>query len=200
MDKIISVLILFMLISCNKKDIKHYDLPSDSLINVVISRVIKLDTVKSDFGFTIAKRLCPYTLDYSFDIKRDSLTPPPSIDMSVINPISPKILIDFINMKLDSSINKLDTSFFALQITNSNNRFIDTLLFKDFKFSNIKYFRHKDYCRLDSIMVFFVPIFSSDKKFVYINYHYNGFGIGTILKRKNNDWIKVSEFDTWIRN
>ena len=189
--------LLFMGLSCNSRNSINYDLPNDSLVNVVIKRLIDLDS--TILRTNLSLRLCPYTLDYSLDIKRDSATPPPPPNLSLINPISPKIIYEFFKTKIDSTIRLSDTSFFFSEIANSKDRFLDTLMFKNFNLVKVDYSRHKDYFRLDSLLVFYYPIFASDKKTVYINYHYKGYGVGSVLRFRNNQWIMTSQFDTWVR-
>jgi hypothetical protein len=79
-------------------------------------------------------------------------------------------------MKHNSNFNISDSSYISAQIIKSNHKFIDTTLIKDFKFVKVEYLKRNYYFRYDSIMVFYYPIFTNDKKCVYINFHYQGSG------------------------
>lgn len=197
MNKLIGLIILSISLSCTGKKIVYNDLPNDSIINVVIKRIVEIDSMHNNKNFYIAQRLCPYSKDYSSNIDRDSKTPPPSHNNSIINPISPQDFLTYFKTKIDSLINPSDTALYSLQIDYSTDRFLDTSLFRDYKLVNVDYKTTKDYYRLDSIAVFYVPIFTKDNAYVYVNYHYKGWGSGFILKNINKDWILISRFNTW---
>lgn len=191
---VLSIVTSIIVISCTSPNNRGLKIPNDSLINSVIRRVIDLDSIGREVPISI--QLCPYTLDYSIDENRIEDIPPPPPNNSTINPISPKYLWSFIKEKIDTTLDLQDTSFLLNQILASKGKFLNIHFLKPHNLIEIKYKSFKDYFRTDSIVVFYYPIFTSDIKYVYVNYHYKLSGYGLILKNVGGVWNRITEFDT----
>jgi hypothetical protein len=188
-------LIVLCSFSCSNTINQGSNIPNDSLVNVVIRQVLEIDSISKEIS--ISKRLCPYTLDYSMDQELDKPIPPPPPNQTIINPISPKILWNFLSKKIDISLDMNDTTFISQQISKSEDKFLINDFMNPYKLVELNYHNFRDYFRNDSIIIFYYPIFTSDRKYVYVNYHFQGHGIGVILKNDNVGWKQLLEFDTW---
>ena len=140
----------------------------------------------------------PYTRYYS-SVGNDSIPPPPP-PSGYINPIAPSDFLDFFKSRLKLNLPEKDSVFFAKEIDSLKNRQLNSSLFRNFSFIDLNYKSEKDYMRFDSIIVFYIPIFTADKKFVFVRYNYRGCGSGSILKNENGKWIRLKDFNIWNRD
>jgi hypothetical protein len=195
-NKFVIFFIIVLITGCHNPNTLTFKLPSDSLVNQVIYEICNNKEIIHSENVIISKQLCPYTLYYQKRRIHD-YDVPPSPPKDLINPIAPLDLITFFKSKVDDSICASDSNYLKLQIQNSTKKFLNNTIFKNFQLATITFNSFKDYCRNDSIIVFYYPIFFSQNYFVYINIHFKRYGEGVILQKVNKDWIVYTVFDTW---
>ena len=184
MRQILFILIVIGLISCNNSNsLDKYiqKLPDSILINNVIEAVIKIDSIKLDY-------------DIMLDIKQTIVYSPPKWDNDSGPPPPPplkSITFDELFEQFDSKSDKIkrlnDSIFFCLQKDSSRKFNINMQLYSRFKHNTCKFYR------------FYMPIFSFDKRFVFVQYwRHCGALCGNchayILKWSGEDWIKVIDW------
>ena len=194
------LLISVFLISCQNKNIDNsehvIDLPSDSLVNQVIYHYIKLNPIFKQYTIIqCALNLCNYEKKIEPKIEQGKIPPPPSENQ--INPITFDEFRLLFKSKMNFDLSIKDSISIVQQICSSRNYYLDTNLYSNIIFHTIDIRNRNDLFRNDSVCIFYKPIFTNDKQFVYINSHFLAYGLGMILKNENGNWKKSCEFDTW---
>ena len=182
MRNYLKILILLVLTSCtNTSSTRNMDeLPDSSLINEVISVVIKTDSLWK--SCEVNKNFKVQKLYKKIKWENNSVPPPPP--PSGPFSISYDELFKFFNSEKNSSLRLKDSLYITQQLNSTETFFISD--------SNALYFSKKD----DSYYQFYLPVFSSDKKVVYVFYALEcgplcGSFYEILLKRMDNKWIKV---------
>lgn len=168
--------------SCNtiNSEKEVIDLPDSTLINEVISEVIKTDSLWK--GHSINKNIRTLKLYEKIKWENDSVPPPPPLAGPFS--ISYDELFSFFNSETNSNLRQKDSLYINNQINSERSFGVSE--------SNIYCFNLKD----DSYYQFYLPIFSSDKNVVYVFYALEcgpmcGSFREIVLRRENNNWIKI---------
>jgi hypothetical protein len=197
---IIGLFITIQFLSC--QEIENHSrlkpLPNDSLIMDVINAVVLHDSELFALdSLFIASELCSYTMWISE--RGNENNPPPTPPLNIVSPIEPSNFIQFFKSKLNIEITTDDSIYFALEIDSLKNIEINKGILAGKNLAKIKYQNQQDYMRYDSILVFQVPIFTADNKYVFVKYNFQGHGYGSFMQKQNDKWIRIREVDTWTR-
>jgi hypothetical protein len=187
MNKLFAIIFLAFLYSCsNSISTKQtYVLPSDSLINDVIYSVIKLDSLNFNHGIVrLLSKIKVYPVPPPDSTPMPTPPPPPGgyYYRDLLEFLSPNNQIE----------RKKDSIFLSYQSERSENILIVDSLFQ--KFANES--RH--------IYEFDVPVFSFDKKKVYVEYWDNcgplcGLCYCDVLNWTKSGWIRIDQYHCGIR-
>ena len=183
------------LISCKNENNQISD-NTNKLNQEVIQTILQLDSSYITKNTLISRQLCYYTLDTTIPQKREKHVAPPEVNYKVINPITAISIINLFNKHGVNFNIQEEKNILENQIIESKNKQLDSIVF-GYKTIEIKFKKIEDYFRKDSTLVFFTPIYSKNKEYVFVKYHFMKIGKGFILKKENNNWIKISEFNTW---
>jgi len=187
MKLVLYISVFIGLLSCNNSNsITNYtqELPDSTMINEIIATVIEIDSLKHEYGISKnIQRLRVYDID---EMSGDSIItiPPPPIITIWSKELHSKFNPHNINVK---RVN--DSIFFSLQSDTSRKFEITEKLYSRFN-QNSGFSYH-----------FFMPIFSFDKQYVFIQYTIQGGGICThsrwiFLRRSNMHWVIFDKF--WV--
>lgn len=171
---------IFDLFSCQNIDsLDKYKqaLPDSNLINEVISSVIKIDSLKTNYKI---HKIIIKTIVYNrMRTENDSVPPPPPIPFSIGYDNLFKRFESETNIKRRTE----DSIFISLQTDTTRKFEINTNLYSRFNHSS------------DHFYLFYQPIFSYDKQYVFVQYWYHCGGLcgscqGIILKWSGKEWVK----------
>lgn len=181
-----AVFLIFLFSQCIRPVVQNrtLELPSDSLINEVLTSVIKLDSLEK--AKMIQHIFMP---DIYFQPKWDGnpLNPPPPPPPSRYG-YSYDEIFTYFNSLNHQKLRLKDSIFLKQQI--------DTTLNHNIFESTSDLFKRET----DDFYAFSLPLFSSDKKTVLISYCEDFyFGYLTVLKKVDNKWVEVEHKPTWMR-
>ena len=184
MRQFIYLLIAFGFISCrNSNSLDKYvaELPDSTLINNVIEAVILIDSIKPDYDIKLSLQQTQIYSQPKWE--NDSVPPAPPPPFS----ITFEELFEQFNSKSDHIKRQNDSIFFCLQKDTVRKFNINKQLYSRFNHTSNKYYR------------FYVPIFSFDKQFAFVQYWRDCGGLcGNchvyILKRTGATWIKIYDW------
>jgi hypothetical protein len=188
MNKLLIIILLLSFYSCKstKSTLQQkFELPSQNLINDVIYSVIRIDSL--NFDHSIVRLLTPvkvYPIPY-WPQDNTPVPPPPPGGFYYHH------LLEFLNPENLIERN-YDSIFLSIQSKRSRKLLIANSLYKKFVAGS------------DHIYQFNVPIFSSDKKRVYIEYWDNcgplcGLCYGDVLNWTGSGWTKIEQYHRGIR-
>jgi hypothetical protein len=188
MNKLLTIILLLSFYSCqNSRSFHHQarELPDQSIINDVILSVIRLDSLTLDHS--LVRLLTPvkiYPIPYW---PKDStpVPPPPPGGFYYHH------LLEILNSKNQIERNN-DSIFLSIQSNRSGKVFIADSIFKMFVTGS------------NHIYHFKVPIFSFDKKRVYVEYWDNcgplcGLCYGDLLNWTELGWTRIDQYHCGIR-
>lgn len=161
-------------------------LPSDSLINQVIFSVIKLDSLNRNYH--IGNRIFT-PIVYSFPLTQKDLdSPPPPPPPQNHYGYSFEVILRSFDSRVHT-LQRIKDSLFILKQ-------VDTTL----NYKLLDYVNNLFEKNIDETYYFSVPVFSTDKSTVIIQYNMSLFsGYRTCLIKKNNIWTRLYHDNTWMR-
>jgi len=190
MRYLLYIIITLNFFSCkntNSHDKYIQNLPDSTLINNIISTVIQIDTLKLNYDILKSIKLIKIYSEGKLDLDGNIPPPPPSPQSIAFEKLFKKFKSD------SDSIKRLEDSVFICLQTDTSRKI---------KLKNEIYskFNHKS----ENQYVFYLPIFSFDKQFVFVKYWINCGGLcgncnALILKKYNNKWIKAENWCCGIR-
>jgi len=192
MFRILVYLIIIGLFSCNSptdKDKDKYvrELPDAAAINESILAVILVDSLNYNFG--ISKSIKEMKIYYPVKWNNDSVPPPPP-------PPAPALsfykIFSFMDYSIDASKRKNDSIFVSLQADTTRKFELDKQIYSKFNNASDEYYQ------------FYIPIFSFDKNYVFIQYWRNcgalcGECESIVLKKLQNKWTKIDKWSCGMR-
>lgn len=217
--KILTIsLIIFAICCCNPHESRFNEgmLPNDSLINEVILSALKLDSIALFTNQKDSILLYTFIIDSNTVIKKyDKDSTPFCIRVfpyvtdprkEFDEPQIPGSYGEILMNQLYNSDNNIyndekvflpiDTSFFQYQISS-----YEVINVKRNYFNEIVTLDYNSIIR-DTLQHLKVnlPLFSKDlnKVYIEIEHHFRGaWGKAIILKRRENKWVKIKEWETW---
>lgn len=188
-----AVFLIFLFTQCirPKGQNRTLELPSDSLINEVITSVILIDSLdNSNLGQR--KLFFPFIYFMPRWTKDSQIPPPPPPTPPFPLMLQYGCSYEKIFSYFDSSNNPVqrqkDSIFITQQVDTTINHLISD------KVSSL--FKKKD----SDFYWFSLPIFSEDMRTVFISYSEEFyFGYMTVLRKVDNKWVEVEHKPTWIR-
>jgi hypothetical protein len=184
MKQILYILIALGFVSChnsNSLDKYFHELPDSTLINNVIEAVIQIDSINLDYDIVINIKQTKIYSQPKWD--NDSVPPPPPPPQS----ITFEALFEQFDSKSDNEKRQNDSIFFCVQKDTARKFNINYKLYSRFNHNTDKYYK------------FFMPIFSFDKRFVFVQYwRHCGRLCGNchvyILKWTGTNWVRICDW------